>query len=138
MARQFTGPLTAEDIAYLSGRHPAAYVDRMVSLLGTEDAPSEAPAENEEGGESGDEGGEQGQTQPEGSEAGEDSDPDTGDEDLIGATSETSYDPLAYTTKEVRAHLKTVTAEEAERIKAVEAAREDREPRTSITQFDPS
>lgn len=129
-------PLSAEDIAYLKSRYPKNYVDRQIELAGG--VSTETPAK----GESSEEATGEAQGQPEGSEAasGAESDADealeaedeaSDEDDLIGEL----YDPLAHTTTEVRAYLKGADDAERDRVKAVEAARTDREARTSITEF---
>lgn len=107
MAREIdlSKPLSADDIAYLKARHHQSYVDRLVELAGgAENAPEkpedEAPADSTGEGESG---------------------PETGDEDLIGATT-TDFDPGEHTVDEVQAHLKD--ASDAERARVLELERD--------------
>jgi hypothetical protein len=137
MARELSKPLSEEDLVFLRQRYPEPYVQRMIALHGAEDAesapetPDEDPADPESN-EDADEA-ESGAEEPEtdGEADGEDE-----DDDLIGDAP--TYDPLDHTTQEVRSYLKTATEDERKRVKAVEQARTDREPRTSILNYDPS
>ena len=130
MAREIdlSKPLSQADIKYLRQRHSLAYVARMVELAAGDAEPSEAE-DNEEGN-----GVPESNEEPaEAEDSSEELTEDDG-EDLIGAL----YDPFAHTTREVRDHLKDSGPEERERIWKLERERTDREPRTSITEYDPS
>lgn len=123
MAREFDGPLTAEDLAYLRARHTEAYVQRQVDLLGLADSAEEA----ENSPETPDEGADGDSGQNGGDDSGDGS--DGSEEDLIGEAPGdentgnavgTTYNPGDHTVEEVNRHLKTVSDEERNAILALE------------------
>lgn len=131
-----TKPLSAEDVAYLRSRHPLPVVERMIALAGAEDSPEpSAPAEEPESTEE-DPAKAEATEEPDGTE----DDTEEPDEDLIGDVAEAAelYDPFTHTTVEVREYMKQADPEERERVRKVELDRTDREPRTSITEYNPA
>lgn len=126
-------PLSAEDVAYLKARHPLPVVERMIALAGAEDSPEpSAPAEEPESTEE-DPAKAEATEEPDGTEDAT----EEPDEDLIGDVAEL-YDPFTHTTVEVREYMKQADPEERERVRKVELDRTDREPRTSITEYNPA
>lgn len=112
MARDFdlTKPLTEADVKWLRSRYAANYVDRMVALAGTV---AEEPGDGPE-------------TASDSSQApsapGSESGPETPDEDLIGSDEGelSDFDPGQHTVDEVQAHLKSASADERDRVLALE------------------
>lgn len=113
MARKInlSKPLSKADLAYLQARFPQSRVDWMVAQAGKQEeaAPSE-PENQTENPESSD----SGQTGADGENGSQ-----TGEEDLIGSTSE--FNPGEHTVEEVVTYLKGASDEEKARVVAVEA-----------------
>lgn len=135
MARELSTPLTQEDLVFLRQRYPESTVQRQMELRGVADTTDEVAEDDESGAGAPEEGSGEPEATDDGSEGGEDSE-DAEDDDLIGDAE--LYDPLAHTTNEVRDYLKTASEDERSRVKAVEQERTDREPRTSILNYNPS
>lgn len=144
-----SSPLSEDDIAYLRARQPEEQVQHLIALSNSEqpeqvefdldeldeDEDGEDTEEADESSEEGDGGADPSET-PEDAESADEDD----EEDLIGGDPEPVpdgelYDPLVNTTTEARRYMKTASPTEVERVKAVELARTDREPRTSITNY---
>lgn len=140
--REFKGKLSADDLAYLRQRHTEAHIARLVELHGVQkgaedgsgdDAVAQAQRNLEKAQEEAETAAREAAdaAAQAAAEASTQADQDAA-EDLIG---DALYDPLAHTTTEVRAYLKTASEDEVNRVKAVESAREDREPRSTVVNF---
>lgn len=109
MSREFTGPLTADDLEWLGSRVPQAHLNRLIEVNGLEDV------ETVPGGPEAPEGAE-----GEGSALGSGDGPETGEEDLIGDAGQPAFNPQDHTEAEITAHLKE-NPDDRERVLALEA-----------------
>lgn len=144
MAREFEGPLSESDLAWLKARHPESYVSRLVELHGLEEGANEAPTDptNPEGAGDGSQTGEgtngEGQV-PEGNDGAGDG----ADEDLIGDDSgdpagdpadgaKEEFDVVGSTEAEVKTWSESASDEDKASALVAEQARTDREPRKGV------
>lgn len=109
MARQFSAPLTAEDLEWLEGRVPEQHIAWLKSQHGVEDGAEAALAAEKESDEaSGDEATGSSDDGGSGSEGTE--------EDLIGS----AFDPAEHTEAEIKEHLEA-NPDDHDRVLAAEA-----------------
>lgn len=127
MARDFKGPLTKDDLAWLKARFSTAYVARMIELHGVKGGKTEpeAPEEPENGPETGEDTEGEGDAPETTEEAG-----DGPEEDLIGDVE--TFDVLGSTESEVKGWVETASDEAKAEALATEQGREDREPRKGV------
>ena len=109
MAREFTGPLTKDDLKWLKERFPQSRIDRLVEVNGL--ARAEKSREEPRGSEA---------AEGEGSSADGVESAEEGLEDLIGDPGQATFDPQDHTEAEIVAHLKANPADR-DRILALEA-----------------
>lgn len=128
--------LSKKDIEYLRTRYPEPRVQHMIKLAGSQ--ASQETEEPQEAGQSEEETPETTEDAPEPQEGEEQA--SEGEEDLIGDVADDTklFDPLQHTVKEVQNHLDSADDDERQRVKAVEEGRTDREPRVSVTGYNPS
>lgn len=132
MAREFDGPLTKADIAWLEARYSENYVARMVSLHGTKKGGKAEPkVEEPENGSETAEGKVEGADVPESTEGAGDGTEEP-EEDLIGDDEADVFDVIGSTEAEVKTWAESADAEAKAAALATESAREDRDPRKGV------
>lgn len=144
MAREFDGPLTADDLVWLRQRYSESYVDRQVALYGVADdadtdeevaAAEEAAAKAQQEAEA--------KAAAEADEARRKADEEAAEaaraaeEDLIGDSGgdggdNASFDVLGSTETEVKDWASTASDEDKAAALATEQSREDRDPRKGV------
>lgn len=131
MAREFDGPLSADDLAWLRSRYSESYVDRQVDLYGVADGAEDGTADAEEKAREAAE-----KAAQEAEEARAARQAQTGDaaakdleEDLIGGG---DFNVLESTEGEVREWAATASDEDKAAALEAEQARGDREPRKGV------